>query len=308
MGCESTDYRMIISVLFPTFIPGKRNTKVQLLLRRTGSTSCLLLNSPDGIPMTTRSRQRQVSVVHGAVGQTVSSTTGNLRNRTISNRHHSRPIWLKDPRFSMHLHSPSRKLLHVHGRPMAPRKPRFQYIRLASSNPRFWCPKSKPGKPPSQITASCNRTLTLSQPFYYNWTPSVSASSNSGSWSTPPSDNSYEAESSASERSSSTKIINCSDCSGDKAVGNVGGSSNGYVEIKNIQSNQATRTTIRCRYLNGDKSTRYLNVQVNGGGSQKVAVVPSKDGNTTGIFSFTTSLNAGGSNRIRFSGVNGGWG
>lgn len=91
------------------------------------------------------------------------------------------------------------------------------------------------------------------------------------------------------------------------AIGYLGGSSSGTVTFNNIASSANTRTTIRMRYTNGDTTQRFANLVVNGQ-SQRVAFVPSANGQTTGVASFQVSLNSGGSNSVRVEGINGGWG
>ncbi|KAI5811185.1 galactan 1,3-beta-galactosidase [Peziza echinospora] len=148
---------------------------------------------------------------------------------------------------------------------------------------------------PMQISGT-----TASLPWYYNWIPNVSA----GTWSAPPSDTSYEGESSSLTNGATTNT--CSDCSGSKSAGNIGGSKNGVLTINNVSSNSATRTTVRMRYLNGDSTQRYANVEVNGK-SQVVAFVPTANGQVTGVASFSVDLNQGSGNTVRISGYNGGW-
>ncbi|KAI5854710.1 galactan 1,3-beta-galactosidase [Tricharina praecox] len=141
---------------------------------------------------------------------------------------------------------------------------------------------------------------TASLPWYYNWIPSVS----SGSWSAAPSDTVYEAESATLGGGAQT--VTCSGCSG-SAVGYIGGTSSGTVTFSNVQSDVTTRTTIRMRYTNGDTTQRFALIEVNGVG-QRVAFIPGGSGQETAVVSFTAQLNAGTSNTIRISGVDGGWG
>jgi hypothetical protein len=58
---------------------------------------------------------------------------------------------------------------------------------------------------------------------------------------------------------------------------------------------------------NGDSAQRYANVVVNGQG-QKVAFLPSKDGNTPASSVLNVYLSQGSGNSVRFEGVDGGWG
>lgn len=145
---------------------------------------------------------------------------------------------------------------------------------------------------------------TASLPWFYNWIPQVSNGRSPGP-ATVPSDNSYEAESGSFNNEA--RVVSCSECSNGKSVGYLGGSKDGTLTINNVHSDVTGRTTIRARYLNGDKKSRYAIVTVNGR-SQTVAFVPTKDGKTTGVVSFTAELNAGSGNTVSFRGINGGWG
>ncbi|KAF2013618.1 carbohydrate-binding module family 35 protein [Aaosphaeria arxii CBS 175.79] len=84
-----------------------------------------------------------------------------------------------------------------------------------------------------------------------NWVPDV----NSGSLSAGPSENSYEGES--AQLSGGAKTVSCSGCSGKNSAGYVGGSDNGAVYFGSVSSSASTRTTIRIKHLNGDKSQRF---------------------------------------------------
>lgn len=71
-----------------------------------------------------------------------------------------------------------------------------------------------------------------------------------------------------------------------------------------MQSSATTRTTIRIKYLNGDKSQRYADVRVNGGAAQRVAFVPATS--DPGSSSLHADLKAG-ANTIEIRGGDG-WG
>lgn len=150
---------------------------------------------------------------------------------------------------------------------------------------------------PLQISGT---TATL--PWYYNW---ILDPKSSIPFKAAPADNTYEAESGT--LSGGAKTVSCSGCSGGKAVGYIGGSSNGAVTFRGVQSNADTRTTIRMRYTNGDKTERFAEVVVNGGERVRAAFVPSANGQETGVASITVGLRRG-ENTIEVRGVDGGYG
>lgn len=61
------------------------------------------------------------------------------------------------------------------------------------------------------------------------------------------------------------------------------------------------------RYTNGDTTQRIADVTVNGV-TQKIAFVPSANGQTTGVASITVNLNSGTGNTLKIAGSNGGYG
>ncbi|KAL9112759.1 MAG: hypothetical protein Q9227_003062 [Pyrenula ochraceoflavens] len=136
-----------------------------------------------------------------------------------------------------------------------------------------------------------------------NWIPNVSSG---GAWTNGPTETTPEAESSANSLASGASVISCSGCSGTKAVGNIGGSSNGKLTFNGVSSSASTLTTIRIKYENGDSAQRYGKVTVNGA-SQTIAFVPSADGNTPGSSTLHVQLNSGSGNTVAFEGVNGGY-
>jgi hypothetical protein len=141
---------------------------------------------------------------------------------------------------------------------------------------------------------------TAKMPNSINWVPNAA----SGSMTSGPSENSYEGES--AQLSGGAKSISCSGCSGKNAAGYVGGSDAGSVYFANINSSATTRTTIRIKHLNGDKSQRFADVSVNGGAAQRVAFLPHGGGDPA-----SSSLHAdlkSGENTVRISGVGSGWG
>jgi hypothetical protein len=125
---------------------------------------------------------------------------------------------------------------------------------------------------------------------------------NTGAWSSGPSENWYEGESAT--LSGGARSVSCSGCSG-SAAGYIGGSSGGAVQFSNVRSDATTKTTIRVNYKNGDSSERFVDVSVNGGAAQRVAFV--QTGSSAGSSTLHANLNSG-TNTIRISGVNGGWG
>ena len=125
---------------------------------------------------------------------------------------------------------------------------------------------------------------------------------NTGSMSSGASENSYEGE--TATLSGGAKSQSCNGCSGGKSAGYIGGSTSGTVLFANVQSSANTRTTIRMKHLNGDKSQRTAEVSVNGK-SQKVAFLPHGGGDPASSVVHVELKQ--GSNEVRIGG-SGGWG
>lgn len=136
-----------------------------------------------------------------------------------------------------------------------------------------------------------------------NWVLSVSG----GTWTTGPSENSFEAESSSNTLADGAVSQSCTGCSGSKSVGYIGGSPGGTLTFSDISSNSATTTTIRIHYTNGDSTQRYATVIVNGV-SNVVAFVPTGGGSAVGTSILTVALKSGSSNVIEFEAYDSGWG
>ena len=136
--------------------------------------------------------------------------------------------------------------------------------------------------------------ITASMKNFVNWRPDTFAGG--------PSENSYEGESAA--MSSGAKSVSCTGCSGSQAAGYLGGSGHGAVQFS-VQSSAATRTTIRIKHENRDSSQRYADVSVNGATSQRIAFLPTNDGNTPGSSSLNVNLNSG-TNTVKISRSDGG--
>lgn len=124
-----------------------------------------------------------------------------------------------------------------------------------------------------------------------NWTPNVSA----GTWAAGPSETSAEGETAV--LASGAVTISCTGCSGGSAAGYIGGASGGSVTFNNVRSDVTGRTTIRIKHLNGNNVQRFADVSVNGA-SQRVAFLPTQDGNTPGSSVVHANLNAGSGNTI----------
>ncbi|KAH7014383.1 galactan 1,3-beta-galactosidase [Microdochium trichocladiopsis] len=107
-----------------------------------------------------------------------------------------------------------------------------------------------------------------------NWTPNVSAVLANGA-----------------------VVISCTGCSGGSAAGYIGGSSGGSVTFSNVRADVTGRTTIRVKHLNGNTVQRFADVTVNGV-TQRVAFLPTQDGNTPGSSVVHANLNAGIANTI----------
>jgi hypothetical protein len=118
-----------------------------------------------------------------------------------------------------------------------------------------------------------------------------------------PEESAYEGE--------TAKLVNgarsqaCSSCSGSKAIGYLGGVSSGSATFSNMQSSATTRTTMRIKHLNGDKSPRYANISTNGK-SQRVAFLPHGEASTASSVVHVDLKQ--GVNEVRISGIDQGWG
>lgn len=126
---------------------------------------------------------------------------------------------------------------------------------------------------------------------------------NTGSMAAGPTEKSYEGESAT--LTSGAKSQSCSGCSNDKSAGYIGGTNSGTVTFSNVQSSAATRTTLRIKFMNGDKSQRSANVSVNGV-TQKVAFLPN-GGNDPASSVVHVDLKQG-SNEVSIRGSGQGWG
>lgn len=128
-----------------------------------------------------------------------------------------------------------------------------------------------------------------------SWVPNLSQ----GSWSASPTERSYEGESGTLRNGA--RLVSCSGCNGGRAAGYIGADSGsgGEVELR-IQSDVATKTTLRVRHTNGNTVERYGNVNVNGV-TQRVAFLPTDSGQTSGSTAVHVNLRAG-DNTIVISG------
>lgn len=132
------------------------------------------------------------------------------------------------------------------------------------------------------------------------WVPNVE----SNTWNNAPP--SYAIEGTAAALSGGAKVVNCSGCTNGKAVGWVGGPSDGTLTFSGVNGT-GSRTTIRFSYVNGDQGERLATVTTNGK-SQTVAFLPTQDGQTVGNSSVNCDLSAGNDNIIVVAGIDGGYG
>ncbi|KAK9640855.1 hypothetical protein HCH54_008614 [Aspergillus fumigatus] len=126
-----------------------------------------------------------------------------------------------------------------------------------------------------------------------------------GTWTPGPTETNPEAESSTNALSNGARVISCSGCSGGKAVGWIGGPSDGTLRIVGVESSASTRSTIRVKYENGDSSQRYALVSVNGK-TQVLAFLPS--GGSPASSTLHADLQSGSGNTVTFSAYAQGYG
>jgi hypothetical protein len=127
-----------------------------------------------------------------------------------------------------------------------------------------------------------------------------------GTWKAGSTESSFEAEDATNTVSNGAKTADCTNCSGSKNVGYIGGKPGGTLTFPNVSSTVATNSTIRIHYINGEKSQRFANVIVNGV-PNVVAFLPTS-GTTPGASTLTVPLKAGSANTVSFEAYNGGWG
>jgi hypothetical protein len=90
------------------------------------------------------------------------------------------------------------------------------------------------------------------------------------------------------------------------AAGYIGGPKNsGTVKFTGIQSRSRQRKTIKIHYLNGDSSTRYASLVINGAKSQKVAFLSTGGGKSISV---TSAHLQAGLNTLEIAGFNNTWG
>lgn len=135
-------------------------------------------------------------------------------------------------------------------------------------------------------------SVTMS--WLVNWLPTT--------FENGPSENNYDGY--KASLSNGAKLVSCSGCIDSIAAGYLGGPSDGGATFTNVYSSTTTQTTIRIYFENGDQTQRFADVSVNGGTAQRVAFLPSANGNTPAKSVFTAQLNEGSSNTIEVMGFN----
>lgn len=135
---------------------------------------------------------------------------------------------------------------------------------------------------------------------FVSWVPTA----NFASWQTPPDETSYEGE--KATYGGQARNVDCSPCSNKVAAGYIGGPDKGSVSFSGIKSNIDGMTTIRIKFLNGDKSPRYANVKVNGDQGRKVAFLPANGDPASSTLH--ANLKKGSDNTVVIEGIENGWG
>jgi len=110
--------------------------------------------------------------------------------------------------------------------------------------------------------------------WYDSWAPDVSK----GTWAET---KTTKIEGEDAELANDARIISCSECSGGKAVGYIGGDKKGTIAFKGIKSSGGL-STINIKYRNGDTGSRYATVSVNGE-KQKLAFLSTRHLSQTGV-------------------------
>ncbi|HEY2729300.1 MAG TPA: hypothetical protein VGK52_05115 [Polyangia bacterium] len=96
--------------------------------------------------------------------------------------------------------------------------------------------------------------------------------------------------------------VSCASCSQGKRVGYINGGGSGVV-INNVRVSVSGSQNLVVYYTNGDTSTRYLNISVNGGGAQHIAFPVVSAGNWSAVFGQTINLSGfvtGSTNKVSF--------
>lgn len=140
---------------------------------------------------------------------------------------------------------------------------------------------------PLELTGETNIWLT-NRP---SWVPDVS----SRTWAVGPEEGRYEGEDAT--LTNGAVAVGCSGCEGGRAAGYIGGEGGGVLEWDGVSSGATTRTTLRVRYANGNSVERHAMVSVNGV-EQRVAFLPTANGNTPGSSAVHCDLREGADNRI----------
>ena len=142
---------------------------------------------------------------------------------------------------------------------------------------------------------------TVTMKNQVNWVPNLAANT---AWATGSSEASYEGESGTI--GGKARTVDCSDCSGKKAMGYIGGPDAGTLTISGVKGPAGGGlTSVRVKYVNGESKARYANVKVNGASAVRLAFLPSGSG--SGSSTLNVQLKSG-DNTLVFEGVDGGWG
>lgn len=138
--------------------------------------------------------------------------------------------------------------------------------------------------------------------WYDHWT----LDAETGVWAVPgPAESSYEGADAT--LSNGARVLSCSGCSGGEDAGYIGGPSNGTALFSNITGASSGIMTVTIMYANGDSTSRYAEVSVNGNPGQVIAFLPTDNGQSPGASVANLELEAG-TNSITIAGVDGGWG
>ncbi|WNM30920.1 ricin-type beta-trefoil lectin domain protein [Streptomyces sp. Li-HN-5-11] len=111
----------------------------------------------------------------------------------------------------------------------------------------------------------------------------------------------YEAESATNTLSGTAATAACSGCSGGSKVGYVGKGSANTLRFNGVAAGATGVKVVDIAYVNGDRTARTAQLQVNGQGATAVSFPPTGSWSTPGTISVEVTLAKGSANTLTFS-------